>query len=84
MSKNEQTSKNLALTYRLIDYISTGEDVPDLPPDVSFIPFSRSDKKLNKENEELLKLLSQDEDPVVMAQEPETEEGSWKLVPVNF
>lgn len=84
MSKKLQTSKNIALTHKLIKYIVKGKNVPELPEDVSFVPFSKNDKKLNKANEELLKSLSKEEKPVVKAEEPKTDKGTWKIIPVNF
>ena len=84
MSKKVQTAKNIELTQKLIEYLINGENIPNLPQDVSFVPFSKTDKKLNNANEELLKLLSKEEKPVVIAEEPQTNKGSWELIPVNF
>ena len=84
MSKKVQTDKNIDLTQKLIKYLVKGKNVPDLPQDVSFVPFSKTDKRLNEANEELLKNLSNDEKPVVIAKEPQTNKGSWELIPVNF
>lgn len=84
MSKKMQTSKNIDLTHKLIEYLVKGKNVPDLPQDVSFVPFSKTDKKLNQANEELLESLSSKEKPVIKAEEPKTNSGVWKLIPVNF
>lgn len=84
MSKKQQTTKNIKLTYKLIQYLVNGKSVPELPQDVSFVPFSKNDKKLNQANEELLGSLYQKDKPVVRAEEPETNKGVWKLTPVNF
>jgi len=84
MSKNVQTSKNIELTHKLINYIVKGKNVPELPEDVSFVPFSKSDKKLNVANEQLLVSLSKEDKPVVKAEEPKTSKGNWKIIPVNF
>lgn len=84
MSIKTQTVKNIDLTEKLIAYILKGKNVPNLPQDVSFVPFSKSDKKLNKANEELLETLSKEEKPVVIAEEPKTNQGTWKIIPANF
>lgn len=84
MSTKTQTKKNIELTHKLIDYLVFGKDVPDLPEDVSFVPFSKSDKKLNNANEELLENLSKQDKPVVIANEPANKKESWKIIPVNF
>jgi len=84
MSKKLQTAKNIELTHKLIQYLVKGKSVPKLPQDVSFVPFSKTDKKLNQVNEELLGSLYQEDKPVIRAEEPETNKGVWKLIPVNF
>ena len=84
MSKKVQTSKNIDLTHKLIAYLVNGKNVPDLPQDVSFVPFSKSDKRLNKANEELLESLYKEEKPVVIAQEPKTSQETWKITPPNY
>lgn len=83
MSKKVQTAKNIDLTQKLIDYLVKDKNVPDLPQDVSFVPFSSTDKRLNKANAELLESLS-GEKPVAIAEEPKTNKESWKITPVNF
>ena len=84
MSKDVQTKKNIDLTQRLIEYILKGKDVPELPQDVSFVPFSNDDNELNKANEELLESLSKEDKPVVKAEEPKNKKESWKIIPINF
>lgn len=84
MSKKTQTSRNIDLTQKLISYLVGGKNVPNLPQDVSFVPFSKSDKRLNKANEELLESLYKQEKPVVIAQEPKTSQETWKITPTNF
>lgn len=84
MSNKKQTSKNIELTQKLIEYIIKGEDVPELPEDVSFVPFSKKDKMLNKANEELLENLSKEDKPIAIAEEPESKNAPWKITPVNF
>jgi hypothetical protein len=84
MSKKAQTSKNIDLTQKLIAYLINGKNVPNLPQDVSFVPFSKSDKKLNQANGELLNSLSKEEKPIVIAEESKTNGGSWNIIPVNF
>lgn len=84
MSKKVQTSKNINLTHKLIGYLVNGKNVPDLPKDVSFVPFSNTDKKLNKANGELLEALLTEDKPVAKAEEPKSKNESWKITPVNF
>lgn len=84
MSKKAQTSKNIVLTHKLINYIVKGKNVPELPEDVSFVPFSKNDEKLNEANEELLMSLSGEDKPVVKAEEPKNSKGNWNIIPVNF
>ena len=84
MSKKAQTSKNIDLTHKLISYLMHGKNIPNLPKDVSFVPFSKSDKKLNQANEELLEIIYKEEKPVVIAEEPKVNRGSWNIIPVNF
>ncbi len=84
MSKKVQTEKNIDLTHKLIEYLVKGKNVPELPQDVSFVPFSKTDKKLNQANEELLDRISKEEKPVVIAKEPKTSKGTWEIIPVNF
>lgn len=84
MSKKMQTSKNIDLTHKLIRYLVKGKNVPDLPQDVSFVPFSNTDKRLNKANGELLEALSKEDKLVAIAEEPKTIKESWKITPVNF
>lgn len=84
MSKNVQTTKNIELTGKLLEYLTKGKDIPELPQNVSFVPFSNTDKRLNKANEELLEALSKEDKPVVKAEEPKTSKGIWNLIPVNF
>ncbi len=84
MSNKVQTSKNILLTHKLIDFLVRGKNIPDLPEDVSFVPFSQKDLKLNKANEELLYMLKQEEKPVAIDEEPKKATGSWTITPVNF
>ncbi len=79
-----QTSKNIDLTHKLIDYLINGKNVPELPENVSFVPFSSTDEKLNQANKELLNKISQEEKPVAVAEEPKNKNGSWTITPVNF
>jgi len=84
MSTKVQTDKNIELAGKLLKYLTKSKDVPDFPQDVSFVPFSSTDKKLNEANEELLKSISKEEKPVAIAEEPNTKKDSWKIIPVNF
>lgn len=84
MGIKKQTDKNIALSEKLIKYLVHGKNVPELPQDVSFVPFSNTDTRLNKANEELLEALSKDEKPVVKAEEPKSNKDNWIITPVNF
>ena len=84
MSNKVQTSKNIELTQKLIRFLINGKNVREFPEDVSFVPFSQTDAKLNKANEELLESIAQQEQPVAKAEEPKTGKSSWKITPVNF
>lgn len=79
-----QTAKNIGLTTKLIEYLVGGKNVPELPDDVSFVPFSYTDKALNKANQELLENLSKEDKPVAIAEEPKNKKDDWKIIPVNF
>lgn len=84
MSNRMQTTKNIELSGKLMAYLVKGKNVPELPQDVSFVPFSSTDKKLNEANGELLDSISKGDKPVVIANEPKTSKGVWELIPVNF
>ena len=84
MSKKAQTAKNFKLTYKLVKYLLRGKNAPKLPKDISFVPFSNNDEKLNKANYELLKNIKNDEIPVAKAEEPKSSKNSWIITPVNF
>lgn len=84
MSKKVQTAKNIDLTQKLIEFLVKGKNVPELPQDVSFVPFSKNDEKLNTANEELLENLSKEEKPIAIAKEPKNSKTPWQIIPVNF
>lgn len=84
MSTKVQTDKNIDLAGKLLKYLTKSKDVPDFPQDVSFVPFSSTDMKLNKANEELLESISKEEKPVAIAEEPKNKKDSWIITPVNF
>lgn len=84
MSNKIQTEKNIDLSQKLIEYLVNGKNVPKLPQDVSFVPFSNTDKELNEANKELLESLSQQDKPLAIAEEPKNKKESWKITPVNF
>lgn len=84
MSTQIQTSKNIDLTHSLMDYIINSKNLVDLPQNVTFIPFSKHDKKLNAENEKLLELLKTQDTPIAIAQEPLNSKARWIITAVNF
>ena len=83
MSNKAQTSKNIELTHKFISYLLTAKSVPNLPQDISFVPFSKRDSKLNSANEKLLKSLIE-ESPVARVEEPQADSSNWRIIPVNF
>lgn len=84
MTKKIQTSKNIDLTQKFIEYLLKGDNVPNLPENISFVPFSKNDIELNKANEELLESLIKDKNPVAKVEEPTSSKEAWKITPVNF
>ncbi len=84
MSNKAQTSKNIELTHKFISYLLTAKSIPNLPEDISFVPFSKIDSKLNSANEKLLESLTKEESPVARVEESKVNNGSWKIIPVNF
>ncbi len=84
MSNNVQALKNIDLTHKLIEFLVKGKNVPELPQDVSFVPFSKNDKKLNIANKTLLDDLIKNNKPVAKAEEPRTSKDSWLITPMNF
>ena len=84
MSNKIQTKKNIGLTQKFNGFLKGPPRLPKLPRDVSFVPFSKEDKKLNEANEELLETLSKEDKPVARAEEPKSSNGNWIITPVNF
>lgn len=84
MGIKKQTDKNITLTQKLVTYLMKSKSSFELPPDVSFVPFSKTDKKLNAANQTLLEQISKGEKPVIKAEELKTPKGAWKLIPINF
>lgn len=83
MSTKLQTTKNIDLTYKLMEFLLHANDVPSLPDDVSFVPFSKGDKKLNEENEILLQRITKEGKPVVKAEELSAQNNKWKITLIN-
>lgn len=83
MSNKIQAKKNIELTEKLTLYLLSSKAIK-LPSNVSIVPFSSKDKKLNQANEKLLEVLASEDKPVVKAEEPTISTGSWKFTPVNF
>jgi hypothetical protein len=84
MSNKAQTSKNIELTHKFISYLLMAKSIPNLPKEISFVPFSKLDNKLNLANEELLESLTNEGSPVARVEEPKVNNGNWKIIPVNF
>lgn len=84
MSNKIQTSKNIELTGKLFDYLLKSGNFSGLPDNASVVPFSKTDKKLNRENERLVENLKEVGNPIVIAEEPKSKSDSWSLTPVNF
>lgn len=83
MSTKMQTTKNIDLTYKLMSFLLHAKDVPLLPDNISFVPFSKKDKELNKANEALLHSITNEGKPVVKAEELNEKNNEWKITPIN-
>ena len=83
MSSKMQTQKNIELTEKLTLYLLSSKTI-ELPSNVSIVPFSNKDEKLNHANEKLVETLLSEDKPLVKAQEPKTSNGPWKFTPINF
>lgn len=84
MSNKKQTSKNLDLTNKLFDYLLKSNALLHFPKNASVVPFSKNNKKLNKENETLIENLKEEGRPIIIAREPKTKSASWKLTPLSY
>lgn len=82
MSKKQQAVKNMDLTVKLTDYLATHpEDSKNFyASGASVVPFSATDKKLNKVNDELVKDLLEEGKKVVKAKETKDKKNPWEFI----
>ena len=78
MTSNTQAKKNLELASDLASYIVDNPDATSMfPPAVSFIMFSKKDKKLNEVNEKLIISHSNQGYTMVKAQQTDDPKKRW-------
>jgi len=75
MSKKTQTTKNIELTQKLLDYLSSNK----IRKGYSFVVFSKDDQKLNKANEKLASDLQKKGTKIVKAKETDDKKDPWHL-----
>ena len=82
MSKKQQAIKNMDLTAKLADYINLHPEASNkvFVSGASVVPFSATNKELNKLNEELARDLLQEGKQVVRAQESKAKKEPWKFI----
>ncbi len=81
MSKKQQLDKNMRLTAKLADFITSHPEVnKSIPSGVSIVPFSASDDILNKMNEKLIPCLIEEGKKVVKAEETKNSKQPWKFI----
>ena len=76
MSKKVQTSKNILLTQKLLDYLQTVK----YKKGYSFVVFSKNDKELNSENEKLAEGLRKEGKKIIKAKETGNKKNPWQLI----
>jgi Family of unknown function (DUF5647) len=80
MKRTTQVQKNLALSEKLMTFLSQHPDVRvTLPEHVSFVAFSKHDTKLNQENMKLIDVLVAEGKHVVKAFETKSATTPWKF-----
>jgi len=84
MGKKQQAIKNIDLTSKLADYIAVHPEASKkvFASGGSVVPFSATDKELNKANEELVKDLLKEGKNVVKAEETKSKLEPWKFITV--
>ena len=76
MSKKIQTSKNILLTQKLLDYLPT----VSYKKGYSFVVFSKNDQELNNANEKLAESLKKDGKKIIKATETGDNNSPWRLI----
>ncbi len=75
MSKKLQTSKNILLTQKLLDYLQTVK----YKKGYSFVVFSKDDKNLNNANRKLVEGLKKEGKKIIEAAETGNRKSPWHL-----
>lgn len=78
MSKKVQIKKNLILTEKLLDYLSSKQTKSS--GKYSYVVFSKEDESLNRENEKLIEGLLEEGKKVIKAEETGDIKNPWHLV----
>lgn len=76
MSKKIQTSKNILLTQKLLDYLQTAS----YKKGYSFVVFSKNDQELNTANEKLAEGLRKEGKKIIKARETGDKKSPWQLI----
>lgn len=83
MSKATQTSKNLALTQKFLNYLISAKDLPNyLSYSNTYIIFSADDQELNKLNTKLLEDVLAEGKNVIKVEETGNKKSPWSFVQV--
>ncbi|MBI2039986.1 hypothetical protein HYT18_02855 [Candidatus Microgenomates bacterium] len=81
MSNKQQLDKNMRLTAKLADFITTHPEVnKSIPSGASIVPFSASDNILNRMNEKLIPGLKEEGKIVVKAKETKNKKEPWEFI----
>ncbi len=76
MSSKIQTSKNILLTQKLLDYLQTVE----YKKGYSFVVFSKNDQELNNANRKLAEGLKKEGKKIIKAEETGNKKSPWHLI----
>ena len=81
MSKKQQLDKNMKLSAKLADFISSHPEINKvIPSGASLVPFSANDNILNKMNEQIIPGLIEEGKKVVKAKETKNKKEPWKFI----
>ena len=85
MSDKNYTDKYLKLLKKLTSFlVSNGNEVKKLPKNASYVAFSAKDEDLNKINIQIISGLKKENKPIVKAEEPTSQKGSWKFTVLSY
>lgn len=76
MSNKIQTSKNILLTQKLLDYLQTVR----YKKGYSFVVFSKDDQRLNNANRKLAEGLKKEGKKIIKAEETGNKKSPWNLI----